>query len=65
MERNFINDNGRLSEVNTTNSWTKTFLENQLAAIQAQKAQQIAERDAEIADVQFLLDQCNELYIIE
>ena len=74
--KTYSNDNGRLSVFDENErligSYTHSFLENQKQAIETQKANEIAngaedtsQRDAEIAEVNLLLDKCNQLNVTQ
>lgn len=74
--KTYSNDNGRLSVFDENNrqigSYTKGFLLNQKEVIEAQKEKEIAngaedtsQRDAEINEVLYLLDKCDQLSVNE
>jgi predicted lactoylglutathione lyase len=61
VTRTKYNEDGSTYEIE--NSYDKTFLENQINAITSQRDEMIALKEAELEEVQTLLDKCTELGI--
>jgi len=72
MEKTYTKtEDGKLEVASTpevvvsTNTYDISFLKKQLVSIQAQKDQQMTERDAEIANLMVLIAECTKLDIVE
>ena len=55
----------KTKEITNTAVYDITFLKEQLISIQEQKEKQIAERDAELEEVETLILECGKLNIVE
>ena len=72
MEKTYTKtEDGKLEVASTpevvvsTNTYDISFLKQQLVRIQAQKDQQMTERDVEIADLMVSIAECSKLDIVE
>jgi len=72
MEKTYTKtEDGKLEVASTpevvvsTNTYDISFLKKQLVSIQAQKDEQMAQRDIELAEITVLIAECNKLDIVE
>ena len=61
VTKTLYKEDGSTYEVDYT--YTRDFLDEQITNITAQRDEMIALKEAELAEVQLLLDKCNELNI--